>query len=97
MTFFYHNLNGKDDRDIKTSFKALFPTNGGALSYQIGYSDHGGSNSEDSSGHKFKDSFLMFDDAAGKHQSVKLVDNSGAAHYVKNLRFSKTCPMKLGG
>ena len=95
VTFMYHNLAGSDDRDIKRSFKALFPSDGSALRYQVTYTDHGGNNKE--GGHKYKDSYLMFDDAAGKARSVSLVDNSGSAHYARNLRFSKSCPMQQGG
>ena len=81
----YHNLAGNDDRDMTRSFKALFPSDGSALRYQVTYNDDGGNNNE--GGHKFKDSYLMFDDAAGKARSVSLMDNNGDAHYAKNLRF----------
>merc|ERR1719233_1349456 len=97
VTLFYHNLAGSDDRVLKNykKFTAMFPSDDSPLEYYVDYSHHGGSNYEDKkSGHTARDSHLVFKDATGKQYRVDLVDNSGAAHYAKNLQFPKQCPMK---
>ena len=53
------------------------------------------SNTEDKAyGHSAEDSYLIFVDAAGRQQRLLLIDNSGVAHYVKNLQFPDNCPME---
>ena len=96
VTMYYHNLAGSDDKDFNNyrQFTAPFPADGSPLNYWIEYGDHGGQNKEDKSGHTARDSFLLFVDASGKQTKLGLVDNSGSAHYAKNLRFSDNCPMR---
>ena len=92
-----HSIGIADQKNCKDfkKFSATFPADGTSLQYWIEYGDFGGQNSEDkASGHTAKDSFLVLDDAAGKRIKTKLIDNSGSAHFAKNLRFSDSCPMK---
>lgn len=92
VTFFYENLaDGKDNRDIKKNFDAYFGDN--QYTYDVAYSHAGGSAKVKGAVHTFRDATLKFQDANNIKRSVKLIDNSGAATVVSNLRFSRGCAM----
>lgn len=92
VTVFYHNLAGNDDRDLDFKFSVeVEPNNRQPVTWYIAYGHWGGSQTENKDvSHTARDSFLVFHDAKGENY-VKLIDNSGAAHYAENPRFSGAC------
>ena len=89
MTFFYENLCDDIDGDLTVTFSA---TIGGEMTYHVTYDDcTGGCNRQKPEMHTCKDSYLNFRDQNGSNTKL-LINNSGSAHLVKNVRFSSNCP-----
>jgi len=91
VTFLDRNCGTGESSDKTVKFTASFADE--PLEYNLEYGDEGGTNTDSCAG-TYREASISFMGADTLAQSVVLVDSSGDAVEVSNLRFSRNCPMK---